>query len=134
MQSLFYLFGGTSRVTIPFELSSKSELLKYLGVSPEELKKIWWFRGQMYSHFKISKRSGKNRLISAPDYRLKMLQQKIARSLSDLYKPRNPVHGFVQDRSVKTNAASHLRRRFILNVDIQNFFPTITENYCMPLI
>nr|WP_239032630.1 reverse transcriptase domain-containing protein [Leisingera sp. MMG026] len=124
---MFYLFGGTSRAKIPGELSSRSELLKYLGVSPEELKKIWWFRGRMYSHFDISKRSGKSRTISAPDYRLKMLQQKLARSLSGLYSPRNPVHGFVPDRSVRTNAETHLRRRFILNIDIQNFFPSITE-------
>jgi len=125
--STFYLFGGTSRTIIPAELSTKNELLKHLGVSPEELKKIWWFRGQMYSHFNISKRSGKVRLISAPDYRLKMLQQKIARSLSAIYNPRNPVHGFVPDRSVRSNAESHLRRRFILNVDIKNFFPAITD-------
>lgn len=127
MPSVFYLFGGTSRTKIPVELSSKSELLKYLGVSPAELKKIWWFRGRMYSHFDISKRSGKLRQISAPDYRLKMLQQKIARSLSKLYNPRKPVQGFVPNRSVRSNAESHLRRRFILNVDLKNFFPTITE-------
>ena len=127
MPSAFYLFGGTSRTIIPAELSTMSELLKHLGVSPAELKKIWWFRGRMYSHFDISKRSGKVRPISAPDFRLKMLQQKIARSLSGLYNPRNPVHGFVHDRSVRSNAESHLRRRFILNVDIKNFFPTITE-------
>jgi len=125
--SAFYLFGGTSRAKIPLELSSKSELLKHLGVSPAELKKIWWFGHRMYSHFNISKRSGKVRVISAPDYRLKMLQQKIARSLSGLYNPRNPVHGFVPDRSVRSNAEAHLRRRFILNVDIKNFFPAITE-------
>ena len=127
MPSAFYLFGGTSRTVIPAELSSKSELLKHLGVSPAELKKIWWFRGRMYSHFNISKRSGKVRLISAPDYRLKMLQRKIAHSLSGFYNPRNPVHGFVPGRSVRSNAEAHLRRRFILNVDIKNFFPAITE-------
>ena len=66
MPSAFYLFGGTSRTVISTELSSKSELLKYLGVSPEELKKIWWFRHRMYSYFNISKKAGKVRLISAP--------------------------------------------------------------------
>lgn len=127
MPSPFYLFAGASRTKIPPELTSKSELLKYLGVSTAELKRIWWFRGRMYSHFNISKHSGKSRLISAPDYRLKMLQQKITRSLAKLYNPRKPVHGFVTDRSVRSNAESHLRRRFILNVDLKNFFTTITE-------
>ena len=134
MPSVFYLFGGTSRTKIPLELSSKSELLKHIGVSPEELKKIWWFRHRMYSHFNISKRSGKVRTISAPDYRLKMLQQKISRSLSDLYVSRKPVHGFVRDRSVRSNAESHLRRKFILNVDIKDFFPAITEQRVQGLL
>lgn len=127
MPSAFYIFGGTSRTTIPAELSSKSEFLKHLGVSPAELKKIWWFRHRMYSNFNMSKRSGKVRVISAPDYRLKTLQQKIARSLSEVYNPRYPVHGFIADKSVRSNAETHLHRRFILNVDIRNFFTAITE-------
>ena len=134
MPSAFYLFGGISRTKMPTEFSSKDQLLKHLGISHGELRKIWWFHGRMYSHFNISKKSGKVRLISAPDYRLKMLQQKIAHSLSKLYNPRNPVHGFVPDRSVKTNAESHLRRKFILNVDIKNFFPTITETRVIGLL
>lgn len=134
MPSAFYLFGGTSRILIPHELSSKSELLKHLGVSQAELKKIWWFNHRMYSHFNISKKSGKLRLISAPDHRLKMLQQKIAHSLSRLYNPRHTVHGFVRDRSVRSNAESHLRRRFILNADIRDFFPTITEARVLGLL
>jgi len=130
----FYLFGGTSRTHIPAVLSSKNELLKHLGVSPAELKKIWWFRGRMYSHFNISKRSGKSRVISAPDFRLKMLQQKIGSIFSELYVPRNPVHGFVPDRSVRSNADSHVHRRFILNVDIKNFFTAITEGRVQGLL
>src|SRR5690606_18051518 len=107
--------------------SSKRELVKYLGISPEELRKIWWFRERMYSQFDISKRSGKRRIINAPDYRLKMLQRKLSKSFYYTYKPRNPVHGFVLERSVRTNAESHLRRGFILNLDIKNFFQSITE-------
>src|SRR6185295_7019926 len=45
-----------------------------------------------------------------------------------LYRPRNPVHGFVPGRSVKTNAEAHGQRRFVVNLDLQDFFPTITEN------
>lgn len=127
MPSAYNMFGGVSRATIPAELSNKAELLKYLGMTPAELKKIWWFRGRMYIRFNISKKSGKSQFISAPDYRLKILQRKIARSLSELYTVRNPVHQFVTDRSVRTNAKSHLRRKFILNIDIKDFFPTISE-------
>jgi RNA-directed DNA polymerase len=121
-------FGGKSRVTIPSELHTKTDLLKYLGMSPEELKKVWWLRARMYDHFKISKISGKFRMISAPDDRLKMLQKKIAISLAKLYRHRYPVHGFIHDRSVRTNAETHLRRRYILNIDLKDFFPQYPSN------
>jgi S1-C subfamily serine protease len=80
----------------------------------------------MYHNFDIKKRSGKSRVINAPDYRLKMLQRKIADLLTPLYRRRNPVHGFVIGRSVKTNAQSHLGSKFIVNLDLKDFFPSIS--------
>lgn len=116
------------RIAIPPELASEAALLTYLGVSAKELKKIWWFRGRMYHQFEIAKGNGKSRIINAPDKRLKYLQRKIAPLLDQLYRVRNPVHGFVVGKSVKTNALAHLRKRFVLNIDLKDFFPTITEN------
>lgn len=82
----------------------------------------------MYQNFDIAKGKGKTRTISAPDKRLKFVQRKIASLLNLIYKRRNPVHGFVNDRSVKTNAISHINSNFVLNLDIESFFPSITEN------
>jgi RNA-directed DNA polymerase len=70
--------GAPIRITLPNELTSEAELLKFLTLSAAELNKIWWFRGRMYQNFEISKGEGKKRVISAPDRRLKMLQTKIA--------------------------------------------------------
>jgi S1-C subfamily serine protease len=109
-------------------LASEAALLTYLGMSAKELKKIWWFRGRMYHQFEIAKGKGKTRTINAPNKRLKYLQRQIAPLLDQLYRVRNPVHGFVIGRSVKTNALAHLRRRFVLNIDLNDFFPSITEN------
>lgn len=120
--------GGPSRVAIPEELANEAALLTYLGVSARELKKIQCCRGRMYQHFSVAKAPNKARLISAPDQRLKTLQRKIADKLSALYRPRNPVHGFVVGRSVRTNALSHMHSRFALNIDLKDFFPTISEN------
>lgn len=35
------------------------------------------------------------------------------------------MHGFTLDRSIVSNAKSHVGRRFVLNVDIRDFFPSI---------
>ena len=48
------------------------------GISPPELKKIWWYRRKMYRQFSIAKGRGKTRLICAPDRQLKILQRKMA--------------------------------------------------------
>ena len=101
---------------------AQSRLWKTVPLT-NELKKIWWYRARMYHHFEIAKGKKKTRVISAPDPRLKSIQRKIAGLLDQMYQRRDPVHGFVADRSVKTNAQSHLRGRYILNVDLKAFFP-----------
>lgn len=121
------LFGQPIRITIPAEFANEAALLAYLGLGAAELRKIWYYRGRMYQHFSIAKGPKKVRMISAPDERLKFLQRKLADKLTELYRPRNPVHGFVAERSIKTNALSHLRRRFVVNIDLKDFFPTISQ-------
>lgn len=116
------------RVSLPDEFASEDKLLAFLGVSKPELKKIWWFREKMYHEFSIAKGAGKVRTIFAPDDRLKFLQRKLVSLLTPLYRVRHPVHGFVTGKSVKSNAEAHFRKRFVLNLDLKDFFPSITEN------
>lgn len=134
MPSARRAFGKRIPIPLPPELADAAALLAYLEVSPAELKKIWWYRSRMYTQFDIAKRSGKVRTIIAPDRRLKIIQSKLAPLLDQLYRPRQPVHGFVPDRSVKTNAEAHGRRRFVVNLDLQDFFPTITERRIVGLL
>src|SRR5882757_8113535 len=128
------LFGVPIRVTIPDALANETTLLTYLNIGERELKKIWFYHRRMYRQFSIAKSPNKIRLISAPDKRLKFIQRKLADTLNDIYRPRRPVHGFVVGRSVKTNALSHMHRRFVVNIDLAEFFPTITENRVQGLL
>ncbi len=128
LPSLARIFGKHIPITIPGELASETALLTHLGVSSKELNKIWWYRTTMYREFSIAKGSGRLRVINAPDNRLKMLQRKLAPLLDQLYRVRNPVHGFVAGRSVKSNAEAHANRRYVINLDLKDFFPSITEN------
>ena len=84
-----------------------------------------------YSTFSIPKKNGGTRQISAPTKRLKDLQKSLAELLTDC---RNELHakdphkiishGFRTGASISTNARQHLNRRYVLNVDLENFFPT----------
>lgn len=79
-----------------------------------------------YLRFKIPKRSGGERLISAPMPRLKKAQRWILDHILARLEPHPAAHGFRKKRSIVTNAAPHLGRDVVVNVDLQDFFPTVT--------
>lgn len=126
MPSVRSMFGPPLRTKVPPEFADQIALKSYLGLGEPELKKITYFNKRMYREFSIAKNPTKVRIIRAPNDRLKFFQRKIAEKLAVIYSPRNPVHGFVEDRSVKTNATSHLGRRHIVNLDIKDYFPSIS--------
>lgn len=78
-----------------------------------------------YKLFTIRKRTGGVRTISAPHPTVKILQRKLNSILSQVYKPRSSTHGFTTGRSILTNAKGHSSRRFVLNIDLEDFFHTI---------
>lgn len=80
---------------------------------------------QKYKLFEIAKRSGKMRPIQAPVEPLKLIQKKLLCLLQQQYSPKACVHGFIPGRSVITNAKLHVRKPYLLNVDLEDFFPTI---------
>lgn len=80
-----------------------------------------------YRVFEIKKRrSGTaTRTISAPNRSLKIIQSKLAQVLSSVYTPKASVQGFCKGRSILTNAIKHTDQKFVLNLDLLDFFPSI---------
>jgi RNA-directed DNA polymerase len=86
-----------------------------------------------YRIFQIPKRKGGTRTIKAPDDALKLLQRRLSDLLQDCVAEINEAkklkdkiaHGFKRDRSINTNARQHRKRRFVFNVDLEEFFPSI---------
>ena len=86
-----------------------------------------------YTEFEIPKKSGGTRKISAPIARLKAVQVRLADLLYDCVDEINKEndvkkhvsHGFRRGRSIFTNAAQHTGKRYVLNVDLKEFFPSI---------
>src|SRR5438874_9217462 len=73
-----------------------------------------------YRTFRLSKASGGHRTIASPPDVVAAFQAKILQCLTAIVRPKDSVHGFVLGRSVATNANVHVRRRTILNVDIND--------------
>ena len=86
-----------------------------------------------YTTFTISKKNGSERTISAPNKSLKYVQRKLARLLLKRYEEflakkdtKNRIsHAFFKGKSIKTNAFPHRNKRYVLNVDLQDFFGSI---------
>jgi len=93
-------------------------LVYYLYKIPDE---------NRYRVFNIRKRGADSsyRTISAPAKSLKIIQTKLAQVLSSVYLPKVAVHGFRRGKSILTNAEVHTNQRYVLNIDLANFFPSI---------
>jgi RNA-directed DNA polymerase len=110
-----------------FALSTVREVAELLDV-PHATLMFYTYRGrtdQRYHRFQIPKRRGGVREISSPTLGLKLIQQKLNQVLLAVYETKPAVHGFARDKNIATNATTHRRRRYVLNADLANFFPSI---------
>lgn len=99
-----------------------------LDVPYSELQKLI-YPHPPYKTFTIKKRNGTPRVIHEPRQRLKVLQEKVLAYLYMHAGPAKPcVHGFTPKRSIVTNAKIHCspKTQHLLNIDIEDFFPSIT--------
>ncbi len=79
-----------------------------------------------YHQFLLTARNGKQRLILAPSKRIAQMQLSLVATLQPHWVPYKCVHGYVERKSILTNASAHLRREWILNLDFLDFFGSIT--------
>ncbi|AKT43990.1 DNA polymerase [Chondromyces crocatus] len=111
-------------------LSTPADVARALGISVPRLRWLCYHGDAVerphYVYFEVPKRSGGKRLLSAPHASLAQAQTWILRSILDKLPTENPAHGFVAGRSTVTNAREHLGRDIVVNLDLRDFFPTIT--------
>lgn len=80
---------------------------------------------QRYKAFEIAKRSGGVRLLHSPVGVIREMQTTLAPHLQALYDAHPNAHGFIKERSILTNAKLHVGARYVLNIDLEDFFPSI---------
>ncbi len=110
-----------------------AKLAEWLGLPQPELDD--WAAGRppeprgrefYYNHFTIAKRHGGERQIAAPSDALKALQRRVLHRLLNPL-PMTPVAtGFIPGRSIVDNAAPHVGQDVVINIDLADFFPSIS--------
>ena len=111
-------------------IRTEQELAEWLGIP---LPRLRWFSHQQetesvthYVRYKIPKRRGGERVILAPKREIKALQRKVLREVLVHVPVSESAHGFVARRSIVTNAKPHAGKGIVLNLDLKDFFPSIT--------
>ena len=114
------------------DIQSRNELADCLSIPRSKLTHILYVKkpDSYYTTFEIPKPNGETRTICAPSGDLKILHVKLSNILW-LYqksiwdekgiKP-NVSHAFEKKKSIITNARIHRNKRFVLNLDLENFF------------
>jgi RNA-directed DNA polymerase len=80
-----------------------------------------------YIQFSVKKKSGKERIISAPNKGLKEIQKCLNLIFQIVHEPNSAANGFVPGKSIVDNALIHAGCLFVYNIDLKDFFPSIDQ-------
>lgn len=111
-------------------LHTAADLAAALGVPIGRLRWLTFHRAGAalvhYHRYSIPKKTGGLRAISAPKPALARAQRWVFESIVGQLRVEPEAHGFVPSRSIVSNAAPHVGRAVVVNLDLRDFFPTIT--------
>lgn len=107
----------------PFE-----SLILELGLTSSILENYITFSDAHYNTFYIKKSDKKKkREIDSPSKELSTIQSWILQNYLNKINVSNRANGFILRRGIKRNAMFHLNKKYILTLDIKDFFPSISQ-------
>ncbi|WP_279213809.1 reverse transcriptase family protein [Delftia acidovorans] len=111
------------------ELADAAQLADAMGITVAELRFLGFHREVARTHhyhsFTLPKKTGGERLISAPMPRLKRAQYWVLDNILAKVPAHDAAHGFLAGRSIVSNAAPHAGHDVVINLDVKDFFPSI---------
>ncbi len=107
--------------------NSHEAIAQAMGISVKGLRFLAFSRKKShYIRFQIPKKTGGNRKISAPTHLLKKYQNWILENILEKIQLHEAAHGFRLKHSIVTNAEHHVGKEVIINIDLKDFFPSIS--------
>lgn len=112
--------------------AARAEVSRLFGIKLKMITYVLYKKGveNLYTSYDIPKKNGGTRVIYAPDSKLKKIQKKISEKLYEIHinymnqeKIESTIsHGFEKNKGIITNAYRHKSKRYLVNVDISDFF------------
>ena len=97
-----------------------------IGINIQDLTKMVFCEELFYSKTHIPKKSGGTRELDIPSYDMKYIQRWILNNILYHVNVSESAVGFCCNKSIVDNAKKHLNQYCIVNMDIQDFFPSIS--------
>jgi RNA-directed DNA polymerase len=111
-------------------LENAADVAKGMGITVNTLRFLAYDRKTStishYKRFTLPKKTGGTRLISAPMPKLKAAQYWVLHNILEKVETHQNAHGFIAKRSIITNAQPHLGSDILVNIDLKDFFPTLS--------
>lgn len=114
------------------EIKSRDDLALILNIPLKKLTYMLYIKKteNYYYTFEIPKKNGESRQINAPQDDLKDVQGKLADALWNYHSEyinanniqMNVSHAFEKKKGIITNASVHRNKRYVLNMDLENYF------------
>ena len=116
-----------------------NDVKRFLDGNPEQfrplsMKSLNYYKNikasgtKRYKTFSVKKKSGKLRTINAPCAGLKVFQTCLNYILQTFYQPNANACGFVPGRSIADGAKKHIGKKYVLNIDLKDFFDSIEHH------
>jgi len=122
MEDIF--FPSKDDINLFLSIGSIKDLASFIGIKVGYLEHFLFYADDetKYRSFEIKKRNGTIRVISSPKPKLKKIQRDLQLFFQALYPGKPSVHGFVPDRGIVSNAKKHVHKRYLVNIDLKDFF------------
>ena len=108
-------------------IHSLGHLCHFSGANYHYLRRVIKREVDCYDVYPIAKRSGGSRYISAPEDELKDVQRWINRYVLSNVKPHWRCFSYHAEASIYNAAKEHCGSKWIIKLDIENFFDSVSE-------
>ncbi|MCA9813617.1 MAG: reverse transcriptase family protein [Cyanobacteriota/Melainabacteria group bacterium] len=102
------------------------DICEELGFDPQFLYELADASSSLYKVFDMPKRSGGFRTICVPADKLKNIQRLILDGFLGKIDMPAHMHGGIKGRSIATNAEVHVGKPLVVNIDLKDFFQSIS--------
>ena len=98
------------------------------GLSVEKIAAIVRSATYRYKTYTIPKRTGGHRTISQPTPALKFIQRWLCRNVLSYCPIHEAAAAYRKGLDISSNARLHVKHNYLLKIDFENFFPSITSD------